>query len=122
MAKAGVHALTRSLAVEWGRHGIRVLGVAPGPIETEGAFSRLDPTGQFKALSIQRLPAKRLAEPEELANLVAFLCSDHAAWMTGSVVTFDGGETAALCACFQLARPAFLRPPPTSPSAPPSPF
>lgn len=99
MAKAGVHALTRSLAVEWGRHGIRCVGIAPGPIETEGAFSRLDPTGQFKNLLTQRLPAKRLGDTEELANLAAFLCSDHAAWMTGTVVTFDGGETAALSAC-----------------------
>ena len=98
MAKAGVHALTRSLAVEWGRHGIRCVGIAPGPIETEGAFSRLDPSGQFKGLLTQRLPAKRLGEPEELANLAAFLCSDHCAWMTGTVVTFDGGETAALSA------------------------
>jgi 2,4-dienoyl-CoA reductase len=106
MAKAGVHALTRSLAVEWGRHGIRCLGIAPGPIETEGAFSRLDPTGQFKAMSIQRLPAKRLGEPEELANLAAFLCSDYAAWMTGTVVTFDGGETAALCAFARSTRQA----------------
>lgn len=103
MAKAGVHALTRSLAVEWGRHGIRCVGIAPGPIETEGAFSRLDPTGQFKTLLTQRLPAKRLGDTEELANLAAFLCSDHAAWMTGTVVTFDGGETAALCASATLA-------------------
>lgn len=92
-AKAGVHALTGSLAAEWGaKYGIRFVALAPGPIETEGAFSRLDPTGQFKALLTDRLPAQRLGDPAELANLATYLLSDYAAWMTGQVVTLDGGE------------------------------
>jgi 2,4-dienoyl-CoA reductase len=92
-AKAGVHALTGSLAAEWGaKYGIRFVALAPGPIETEGAFSRLDPTGQFKALLTDRLPAQRLGDPGELANLATYLLSDYAAWMTGQVVTLDGGE------------------------------
>lgn len=66
--------------------------ISSGPIETEGAFSRLDPSGQFRNLMLDRLPAKRLGEPEELANLAAFLCSDYASWMTGEIVVMDGGE------------------------------
>ena len=88
--------MTKSLAVEWGRHGMRFVGIAPGPIETEGAFSRLDPTGEFKAASIERTPAHRLGEPAELANLAAYLVSPYASWVTGSIVTFDGGESPAL--------------------------
>ena len=97
MAKAGVHALTGSLAAEWGaKHGIRFVGLAPGPIETEGAFSRLDPTGKFKGLLTDRLPAQRLGEPGELANLATYLLSDYASWMSGATVTLDGGEKAAM--------------------------
>lgn len=91
-AKSGVHALLKSLAAEWGHYGLRFVGIAPGPIETEGAFSRLDPTGQFKDMMINRLPAKRLGEPEELANLASYLLSDYASWCTGQVMTLDGGE------------------------------
>ena len=97
MAKAGVHALTGSLAAEWGaKHGIRFVGLAPGPIETEGAFSRLDPTGRFKGMITDRLPAQRLGEPGELANLASYLLSDYASWMSGATVTLDGGEKAAM--------------------------
>ena len=97
MAKAGVHALTGSLAAEWGaKHGIRFVGLAPGPIETEGAFSRLDPTGRFKGLLTERLPAARLGEPGELANLATYLLSDYASWMSGQTVVLDGGEKAAM--------------------------
>jgi 2,4-dienoyl-CoA reductase len=97
MAKAGVHALTGSLAAEWGaKHGIRFVGLSPGPIETEGAFSRLDPTGRFKGLLTERLPAQRLGEPGELANLATYLLSDYASWMSGQNVVLDGGEKAAM--------------------------
>lgn len=95
-AKAGVAAMTRSLAAEWGRHGIRFVGIAPGPIETKGAFSRLDPSGQFKGAMIERSPSRRLGEPEELANLATYLVSDYASWVSGEIVNFDGGETVAL--------------------------
>ena len=72
VAKAGCDNLTKSLAAEWGRYGIRLNSVAPGPIFTEGAFSRLDPTGKFTESGKKRLPIGRLGETEELSNLVCF--------------------------------------------------
>ncbi len=91
-AKAGVVAMTRSLAVEWARHGIRVNAIAPGPIPTEGAFSRLLPTQELADRREARIPAGRFGTPAELAELAAYLVSDAADWMRGEVVAFDGGE------------------------------
>ena len=91
-AKAGVVAMTRSLAVEWARHGIRLNAIAPGPIPTEGAFSRLLPSNDLLASRKARIPAGRLGTREELADLAAYLVSDASDWMRGEVVTFDGGE------------------------------
>ncbi len=91
-AKAGVVAMTRSLAVEWARHGIRLNAIAPGPIPTEGAFSRLLPMEEMAEKRKSKIPAGRFGEPEELAELAAFLVSDASDWMRGEVVTFDGGE------------------------------
>ena len=92
VSKAGVQALTRSLAVEWGPRGIRMNAIAPGPIPTEGAFSRLLPKQELEKLVVKRIPLRRLGTPEELANLAAFLVSDGAAYINGEVVTMDGGE------------------------------
>jgi len=91
-AKAGVVAMTRSLAVEWARHRIRLNAIAPGPIPTEGAFSRLMPTDELMRKHVERIPAARVGTPEELAELAAFMVSDAADWMRGEVVTLDGGE------------------------------
>jgi NAD(P)-dependent dehydrogenase (short-subunit alcohol dehydrogenase family) len=92
VSKAGVEALTRSLAVEWGRRGIRMNAIAPGPIPTEGAFSRLLPSGELEKLAKERNPLGRFGTVEELANLAAFLVSDGAGYMNGDVITMDGGE------------------------------
>ncbi|XP_052815385.1 2,4-dienoyl-CoA reductase [(3E)-enoyl-CoA-producing], mitochondrial-like isoform X1 [Mya arenaria] len=91
-AKAGVEALAKSLASEWGRYGIRYNCIQPGPIRTKGAFSRLDPTGQWSEKMLDVLPTGRLGEVQELANLVAYMVSDYSSWMTGEVVKLDGGE------------------------------
>jgi len=92
MAKAGVVALTRSLAVEWGDRGIRMNAIAPGPIPTEGAFSRLLPRPELEKFARERNPSKRFGTVEELANLAAFLVSDGSSYINGEVVVMDGGE------------------------------
>ena len=76
---------SRSLGVEWGQYGIRMNCIAPGPIVTEGAFSRLDPTGQFANHSKEYIPVGRTGEIEELANLATYLCSDYASWINSEV-------------------------------------
>ncbi|MGG6312711.1 SDR family oxidoreductase [Paenibacillus macerans] len=91
-AKAGVLALTRSLAVEWAPYGIRQVAIAPGPFPTEGAWSRLSPTPELEAKMLGRVPLGRTGRPEELADLAAFLVSDAAGYINGDVVTIDGGE------------------------------
>ncbi len=92
ISKAGVEALTRSLAVEWGNRGIRMNAIAPGPIPTQGAFSRLMPRADLEALALDRNPMHRFGTTEELANLAAFLISDGSAYINGEVIRMDGGE------------------------------
>jgi NAD(P)-dependent dehydrogenase (short-subunit alcohol dehydrogenase family) len=92
-AKAGVLAITRSLAVEWAKYGIRHVAIAPGPFPTKGAWSRLAPPGLGIAKKMKdRIPLKRFGEHIELANLAAYLVSDGASYINGDVITIDGGE------------------------------
>jgi NAD(P)-dependent dehydrogenase (short-subunit alcohol dehydrogenase family) len=92
-AKAGVLAITRSLAVEWAKYGIRSNAIAPGPFPTEGAWSRLFPEPLASQLDpAASVPLKRVGEHQELANLAAYLVSDFSAYVNGEVVTIDGGE------------------------------
>jgi len=91
--KAGVLALTRSLAVEWAKFNIRSNAIAPGPFPTEGAWSRLLPGDLVKKFDpAQRIPLKRVGEHQELANLAGYLISDFSAYVNGEVITIDGGE------------------------------
>jgi NAD(P)-dependent dehydrogenase (short-subunit alcohol dehydrogenase family) len=92
VSKAGVNALTRSLAVEWGNRGIRMNAIAPGPIPTEGAFSRLLPRPELEQFAKDRNPLGRFGTVEELADLAAFLVSDGSSYINGEVITMDGGE------------------------------
>ena len=92
-AKAGVLAITRSLAVEWAKYGIRSNAIAPGPFPTEGAWSRLFPEPLASQLDpAASVPLKRVGEHQELANLAAYLVSDFSAYVNGEVITIDGGE------------------------------
>jgi len=92
-AKGGVLAMTRSLAAEWGKYGIRVNGIAPGPFPTKGAWDRLLPGDLAEKFDPKkRVPLKRAGEHQELANLAAFLVSDFSSYINGEVITIDGGE------------------------------
>ena len=90
-AKAGVLAMTRSLAVEWARHRIRFNAIAPGPFPTEGAFSRLMPSKEFEEHAKETHPMKRFGRHEELANLAVYLISDQSEYVNGECVVIDGG-------------------------------
>lgn len=91
-SKAGVLAMTRSLAFEWAEYDIRVNAIAPGPFPTEGAWTRLFPTKKFEKKYLDKIPAGRYGNHDELANLASFLMSDMAPYITGECVTIDGGE------------------------------
>ena len=92
MGKAAVLAMTRSLAVEWGRKGVRLNAIAPGPFPTEGAWSRLFPTPEIADKVEKDSPLGRTGRHEELENLAAYLMADGSEYMNGEVVTIDGGR------------------------------
>ena len=92
-AKAGVLAMTRSLAVEWAKYNIRSNAIAPGPFPTKGAWSRLVPPGlNVEKKMKERVPMNRFGKHDELANLAAYLMADGSAYINGDVITIDGGE------------------------------
>ncbi|GAA3774984.1 NAD(P)-dependent dehydrogenase (short-subunit alcohol dehydrogenase family) [Flavobacterium cutihirudinis] len=92
-AKAGVLAMTRSLAVEWAKYGIRSNAIAPGPFPTKGAWDRLLPGDLSEKFDMaKKVPLKRVGDHQELANLAAYLVSDFSAYVNGDVITIDGGE------------------------------
>lgn len=92
-AKAGVLAMTRSLAVEWAKYGIRMNAIAPGPFPTKGAWDRLLPGELKDQFDItKQVPLRRVGDHQELANLAAYLVSDFSQYINGEVVTIDGGE------------------------------
>ena len=92
-AKAGVLAMTRSLAVEWAKYGIRSNAIAPGPFPTKGAWDRLLPGDLADKFDMsKKVPLKRVGDHQELANLAAYLVSDFSAYINGEVVVIDGGE------------------------------
>ena len=90
-AKAGVLAMTRSLAVEWARHQIRLNAIAPGPFPTEGAWSRLMPSKEYEEHAKRYHPMKRFGRHDELANLAVYLVSEFSDYVNGECVTIDGG-------------------------------
>jgi len=92
-AKSGVLAMTRSLAVEWAKYGIRCNAIAPGPFPTEGAWDRLLPGDLKKKYDpANKVPLGRVGDHQELANLAAYLVSDFSAYINGEVITIDGAE------------------------------
>jgi NAD(P)-dependent dehydrogenase (short-subunit alcohol dehydrogenase family) len=94
MAKTALHAMTMSLAVEWGRYGIRLNATAPGPFPTEGAWEKLNPIpdAESSATSAETVPLGRYGQIQELQNLVVFLLSDACDYLTGQTIAIDGGQ------------------------------
>jgi len=99
MSKAGIHIMTKSLAIEWGRHGIRLNAIAPGPFPTEGASKRLRPDGSFEDATA-RIPMRRVGQMPELQNLAAFLMADGCEYLSGETIAIDGAGYIANGASF----------------------
>lgn len=100
MSKAGIDAMTKSLAVEWGRYGIRLNAIAPGVFPTEGASARLRPQGEARTAEMTSNPMGRLGRMPELANLASFLLADGCEWLTGQTIAIDGANWLANGAYF----------------------
>lgn len=102
MAKAAVHAMTMSLAVEWGPHGIRVNAIAPGPFPTESAWAKLNPLAEtgVGATQSDEVPLRRFGHMDELRNLLIFLMSDGCNYLTGETISIDGGHHLAAPSTF----------------------
>ena len=93
VSKGGVLAMTKSIGSEWAKYNIRCNAIAPGPFPTKGAWDRLVPPGFSKFVNMKkRIPLKRFGEHQELSNLAAYLLSDYSSYMTGEIITLDGGE------------------------------
>lgn len=92
MSKAGVHIMTKSLAAEWGRYGIRLNAIAPGPFPTEGAWARLNPGTSTEEKDLSGIPLGRYGEMDELANLALFLMGDGCEYLTGQSMAIDGAQ------------------------------
>ena len=104
MSKAGLHVMTKSLAVEWGKYGIRLNAIAPGTIPTEGASQRLSPGESPGERTARENPMGRVGRMEELANLATFLISDGCEWLNGETITLDGGQSHATGSNFYALR------------------
>jgi NAD(P)-dependent dehydrogenase (short-subunit alcohol dehydrogenase family) len=92
-AKAGVDALTRTLAYEWGPLGVRSNCIAPGPVADTEGMERLTPTEESRATLIGTIPLRRYATKDEIADVALFLCTPAAAYITGTVIVVDGGSS-----------------------------
>jgi NAD(P)-dependent dehydrogenase (short-subunit alcohol dehydrogenase family) len=102
VSKAGIVALTKSLAAEWGLYGIRLNAIAPGPFPTEGAWTRLAPNGKIGDRMINLIPLRRAGQLEELTNLAVFLLSDLSSYVTGEMIYLDGGASLTSTGQFNL--------------------
>jgi len=102
VSKAGVSALTKSLAAEWGVYGIRLNAIAPGPFPTEGAWSRLMPNPAFGERMTNLIPLRRVGEHHELCDLAVYLLSDLSSYLTGEIITLDGGASLTSTGQFNL--------------------
>jgi NAD(P)-dependent dehydrogenase (short-subunit alcohol dehydrogenase family) len=102
IGKSGVLALTKSLAAEWGKYGIRHIAIAPGIVPTEGAMSRLAPTKEISDSLLKRVPLGTFGTPQELVNLAIFLISDACTYINGDIIKYDGGESLWLAGQFNF--------------------
>jgi NAD(P)-dependent dehydrogenase (short-subunit alcohol dehydrogenase family) len=102
VSKAGVSALTKSLAAEWGVYGIRLNAIAPGPFPTEGAWSRLMPNPAFGEKMVNLIPLRRVGLHHELCDLAVYLLSDLSSYLTGEIITLDGGASLTSTGQFNL--------------------